>query len=202
MRTLAIVLAVLLGLVLLVGIGTVMWGTGQYNRFVELEEGVEEAWSQVENNYQRRLDLVPNLVETVKGVADFEQETFTAVAEARAKAGQVELTPEMLSNPQALARFEQAQSELGSALSRLLVTVERYPQLKASESFRDLLVQLEGTENRIAVSRRNFNQAVRQFNTAIRRFPARLVAAIAGYESRPYFEATEGAEEAPAVSFE
>lgn len=192
---------VVLVLLLLIGLGTAAWLAGQYNGFVTAEERIDARWSDVETNYQRRLDLIPNLVETVKGVADFEQETYTAVAEARARAGQVTLTPEMLDNPQALQRFEQAQSEVGSALSRLLVAVERYPQLRANENFRDLQVQLEGTENRIAVARKRFNEAVQQYNLQVRRFPGRLVASLFGFESRPYFEAEAGAEQAPEVSF-
>jgi LemA protein len=188
-------------LLLLIGLGVVGWLTAQYNALVTAEEQIEARWSDVETNYQRRLDLIPNLVETVKGVADFEKETYTAVAEARARAGQVTLSPEMLNNPQALQRFQQAQSEVGSALSRLLVAVERYPQLKANENFRDLQVQLEGTENRIAVARRRFNEAVQQYNLRVRRFPGRLVAALFGFEARPYFEAEAGAEEAPEVTF-
>ena len=199
-RTLVTGVVILLVL-LLIGLGLAGWLTAQYNGMVTAEERIDARWSDVETNYQRRLDLIPNLVETVKGVADFEKETYTAVAEARARAGQVTLTPEMLGNPQALQRFEQAQSEVGSALSRLLVAVERYPQLKANENFRDLQVQLEGTENRIAVSRKRFNEAVQQYNLTVRRFPGRLVAALFGFESRPYFEAEAGAEQAPEVSF-
>jgi LemA protein len=199
-RTLVIVVVALI-LLLLIALGAAAWLTGQYNAIVTAEEQIDARWSDVETSYQRRLDLIPNLVETVKGVADFERETYTAVAEARARAGQVTLTPEMLSNPQALARFQQAQSEVGSALSRLLVAVERYPQLKANENFRDLQVQLEGTENRIAVARRRFNEAVQQYNLMVRRFPGRLVAALFGFEPRPYFEAEAGAEQAPEVAF-
>lgn len=172
-----------------------------YNRFVTLDEQVGEAWAQVENVYQRRMDLIPNLVETVKGVANFEKETYLAVADARAKAGQVTLSKDLLADLSAFARFEQAQGALSSALSRLLVTVERYPELKANENFRDLQSQLEGTENRIAVERRRFNQAVRAYNTAIKRFPGRLIASLFGFEERPYFKADEGAEKAPKVKF-
>lgn len=195
-----VALIVLLVVVVVLG-GAFMWGKGIYNGFVGFDEAVTSAWSQVENNYQRRMDLIPNLVETVKGAAEFEQETFTAVAEARSKAGEVQLTSETLRDPQALARFEQAQGELSSALSRLLVTVERYPELKATDAFRDLQAQLEGTENRITVARRDFNEAVRAYNTSIRRFPANLVAGFTGFEQRPYFEAREGADEAPKVEF-
>jgi LemA protein len=197
MRPAIVVALILVAVVLVVG----LFLGGIFNRFVALEERVDEQWSQVETAYQRRMDLIPNLVETVKGVADFERETFTAVTEARAQAGQVSLDPGELSDPQALARFEAAQGALSSALSRLLVTVERYPDLRASESFRDLQVQLEGTENRIAVARSRFNEAVREYNTAIKRIPGRFVAAIAGYDERPYFEARPGAEEPPKVEF-
>jgi len=193
-------LIALLAVAVVIG-GLVLWGVGVNNRFVGLDEGVNSAWSQVENDYQRRLDLIPNLVETVKGVANFEQSTYIAVAEARAKAGQVRLTPETLKDPAALAQFEQAQGQLSSALSRLLVTVEQYPELKANQNFLDLQTQLEGTENRIAVERKRFNEAVQAYNVAVRRFPAGLLAGILGYAQRPYFQAREGADQAPAVKF-
>mgnify|MGYP000946541614 CR=1 FL=1 len=165
------------------------------------EEQAKAKWADVQNNYQRRSDLIPNLVETVKGAANFEQGTFTAVTEARAKAGQVTLTPESLKDPQAFARFEQAQGELGSALSRLLVTVENYPDLKASQNFRDLQAQLEGTENRITVARQRFNQAVQSYNSSVRVFPASVIASFRNFAARPYFQAKEGADQAPAVKF-
>jgi LemA protein len=201
MKSWVIALLVIVGLVLLgvLAIGSAV--VARYNTLVGEEEKVEEAWSQVENVYQRRLDLIPNLVETVKGVADFEQETLTEVTEARARAGQTMISPEMLGNEQAMQRFEQAQGQLSSALSRLLVTVERYPQLQASQAFRDLMVQLEGTENRIAVERRRYNEVARGYNTAVRRFPGNLVAAMFGFERKAYFEADAGADEAPRVEF-
>ncbi|HHN75099.1 MAG TPA: LemA family protein [Acidobacteria bacterium] len=199
-RTLIVVL-VLLALFLLVGLGLAGLMASGYNRFVALDEQVSAAWSQVETSYQRRMDLIPNLVQTVKGVAGFEKETYTAVAEARARAGQITLSPKLLSDPGAFAQFQQTQGELSSALSRLLVTVERYPELKANENFRDLQTQLEGTENRIAVARKRYNDTVKVYNTAVRRFPGRLIAAIFGFESRPYFEASAGAENAPKVEF-
>ncbi len=177
------------------------WIGATYNRLVTLDEQVTAAWSEVENNYQRRMDLVPNLVETVKGVAGFEKETYTAVAEARAQAGKITLSPQLLRDPGAFAAFEQAQGKLSSALSRLLVTVEKYPDLKASAQFQDLMTQLEGTENRIAVARKRFNDAVRAFNTRVRRFPGNLVAGMLGFAPRPYFKAREGAAEAPRVKF-
>ena len=165
-----------------------------------LDEQVEEQWSNVENVYQRRMDLIPNLVNTVKGYADFEQETLTQVIEARAKATSVNINPENL-DPQALQQFQQAQSGLSSALSRLMVVVERYPQLKANQNFLELQAQLEGTENRIAVERRKFNQVSREYNTYIRQFPRTMYASLFNFERKPYFEADEGAEEAPEVQF-
>jgi len=152
-----------------------MWGIGIYNNLVTLNEGVTQSWSQVENLYQRRVDLIPNLVATVKGVAEFEKETFTAVTEARAGATSMKLTPEMLNDPQAVAKFQAMQDNLSSALSRLLVTVENYPQLKANENFLQLQSQLEGTENRISVERMKFNQSVQTYNTTIKRFPTNII---------------------------
>jgi LemA protein len=177
-----------------------VFGMGQYNNLVSLDENVESAWGQVENVYQRRSDLIPNLVETVKGAAEFERDTFTAVTEARAKAGQVTLEggPE---NAEQLQRFQEAQDQLSSALSRLMVVVERYPELKATEAFRDLQSQLEGTENRIAVERMRFNEVAREYNTARRRFPTVLIASILGFDARPYFEAEQGADQPPPVQF-
>jgi LemA protein len=189
--------------VLLVVVGFSIGGT--YNRLVSMEQAVRAQWGQVENVYQRRLDLVPNLVETVKGAAAFEKETFAQVAEARARAGQVTATPPetLLSDPAAFERFQQAQQQLSGALSRLLVTVERYPELRATENFRDLQSQLEGTENRIAVERMRFNDAARTFNTARNSFPTVLVANLFGsrFAEKPYFQAEPGAEQAPKVRF-
>lgn len=170
-----------------------------YNRLVGLEESVDSAWAQVENVYQRRADLIPNLVETVKGARDFERETFTAVTEARSKVGQVQVSG--APNPDQLREFESSQNGLASALSRLLVVVERYPELRATENFRDLQAQLEGSEHRIAVERRRFNESAQAFNAARRRFPAVLMASMLGFDETPYFAAEEGAEEAPAVQF-
>jgi len=185
-----------LGAVLLL----VVAGAGSYNRLVGLDEQVESAWSQVENVYQRRSDLIPNLVETVKGAAEFERDTFTAVTEARSKAGQTTLSgaPE---NAEQLRQFEQAQDQLSSALSRLLVVVERYPELRATEAFRDLQAQLEGTENRITVERMRFNEAARDYNTARRRFPTVVIAGMMGFDDKPYFEAEAGADQPPPVEF-
>jgi LemA protein len=173
---------------------------GTYNQMVSLSEQVEKQWSDVENVYQRRADLIPNLVNTVKGYAEFEQETLTQVIEARAKATSTNINPENL-DAQSLQKFQQAQSGLGSALSRLMVVVERYPQLKANQNFLDLQAQLEGTENRIAVERRKFNEAARQYNTYIRQFPKNIYANLFDFEKKPYFEAEQGAEEAPKVEF-
>lgn len=189
-------------IIVIVIIGVIFYSTfkGNYNKMVTLEEGITGSWSQVENQYQRRADLIPNLVNTVKGYADFEQETLTGVIEARAKATSVSIDPSNLT-PASMANFEQAQQGLSGALSRLMVTVERYPDLKANQQFMQLQVQLEGTENRIAVERRNFNQTVQGFNTLIRKFPQSIIANITGFETKGYFEAKEGADEAPEVNF-
>ncbi|WP_420384673.1 LemA family protein [Roseivirga sp.] len=173
---------------------------GTYNTMVRTDESINAAWAQVENQYQRRADLIPNLVNTVKGYADFEQETLTGVIEARAKATSVNIDPSNLS-PEAIANFEQAQQGLSSALSRLLVSVERYPDLKASQQFQQLQVQLEGTENRISVERRNFNDVVNGYNTYIRSFPKNIYANMFGFEKKGYFESTAGSETPPEVSF-
>ena len=187
---------VVLGAVLLL----VLLGVGSYNKLVGLDENVDSAWGQVENVYQRRSDLIPNLVETVKGAAAFERDTFTAVTEARSKAGQVTLdgAPE---NAEQLQRFQEAQDSLSSALSRLMVVVERYPELKATDAFRDLQSQLEGTENRISVERMRFNEVARDYNTARRSFPTIIIAPIMGFDARPYFEAEEGSDQPPPVKF-
>ena len=178
----------------------VLWVANVYNAFVAAEEEVESAWAQVENQYQRRSDLVPNLVATVKGYAAHEQETLEGVVEARAKATQITIDPTN-ATPEQLAAFQAAQGELSQALGRLLAVAENYPDLKANENFRDLQSQLEGTENRIAVARQLFNESARQFNTAIRRFPNNIIAGICGFEKKPYFEAEEGANKAPKVEF-
>lgn len=175
------------------------------NNIPTYDEQVKAAWSQVENQYQRRADLVPNLVATVKGYADQERETLTAVTEARAKVGSMQVGPEILNDPERLRQFEQAQSRLGSALQRLMVVVERYPDLKSNQNFLALQSQLEGTENRIAVARRDFIQAVERYNTEIRTFPGRIWHSIL-YSDMPIRESfratTENAQQAPAVSFE
>ncbi len=193
---------IIIGVVALILIILVSVIIGGLNKVVTLDENVTAAWAQVENQYQRRLDLIPNLVETVKGVAGFEKETYTAVTEARARAGEIKVTPEMMTDPAAFQKFQAAQNNLGSALSRLLVTVENYPQLKANENFLTLQAQLEGTENRIAVERRRYNDAARAFNTYIRKIPGMFFAALRGLtEPRVYFESETGADKAPRVSF-
>jgi LemA protein len=187
------------GVIAAIALVLVATAVGSYNRLVELDEGVDNAWSQVENVYQRRADLIPNLIATVKGAKEFEQETLTQVVEARAKVGQVNF--ETAPDAEQLAQFEAAQSQLSSALSRLLVVVERYPELKATEAFRDLQAQLEGTENRITVERKRFNDATLGYNKTRRRFPTILLANIMGFDDKPYFEATQGADEPPKVEF-
>ena len=187
-------------IVALLVIGVFRWAIRTYNGLVTLEEGVTGQWANVENVYQRRGDLIPNLVNTVKGYADFEQETLTQVIEARAKATSVTVDPTNLT-PQSMAAFQQAQDGLGSSLSRLLVTIERYPDLKANQNFLELQSQLESTENRIAVERRKFNEITRGFNTSIRKFPASIVANNRGFEQKGYFEAIAGSETAPVVEF-
>jgi LemA protein len=177
-------------------------GVGIYNNLVTEEENVNQAWAQVENQYQRRADLIPNLVNTVQGAADFEQETITEVIEARSRATSVNVEAGDLSNESMIRNFEQAQNQLGGALSRLLVTVERYPQLTATQNFQDLQNQLEGTENRITTERMRFNRAAQQYNTTIRRFPTSIFAGLFGFDRKYYFEAAEGAETAPEVSFD
>ena len=174
-----------------------------YNDFQKLDEQTKSAWSEVLNQYQRRADLVPNLVATVKGEANFEQETLTQVVEARAKATSMQVTPETLNNPEAFAKFQQAQGELSSALSRLMVTVERYPDLKANQSFRELRVQLEGTENRITVARNRYIQAVQQYNVLARSFPTNLTAMIFNYDPKPVFSVQNEAQISvpPSVDF-
>ncbi|MFO7256244.1 MAG: LemA family protein [Bacteroidota bacterium] len=173
---------------------------GTYNNLVSREQDVEAQWAQVENVYKRRADLIPNLVNTVKGYADFEQETLTRVIEARAKATSITVDPNELT-PEKVAEFQQAQSELSTALGRLLVSVERYPDLKANQNFLDLQTQLEGTENRIAVERMKFNETVRSYNTYVKTFPRNLLASMYGFEERGYFDASPEDEQVPQVQF-
>lgn len=173
---------------------------GKYNTLVRLDEGVKTAWSQVENVYQRRLDLIPNLVETVKGYAAHEKSTFLAVTEARAKASGT-LSADVINDPAKFQAFQESQTALSSALSRLLVVVEKYPDLKASQNFLSLQAQLEGTENRITVERGRFNEAAQGFNTQIRQFPTNIIAGIFGFRAKEYFKAESAAAQAPKVSF-
>lgn len=174
--------------------------TSTYNSMVAQEEAVSTAWSNVENQYQRRSDLIPNLVNTVKGYAAHEKETFDAVVSARAKATQTTVSIDDLT-PEKMQTYQRAQGEVSSALSRLLAVTENYPELKANENFKELQAQLEGTENRISVERRKFNETARGYNTAIRKFPRNIVAGMFGFEKHPYFEAEEGSEKAPEVKF-
>ena len=195
MRSLSLVAVLaILGLIVL------MSGCNNYNRFVTMEEDVENAWSKVQSAYQRRADLIPNLVNTVKGVADFEQETLTKVIEARSKATSVNIDPSNLT-PEAMQNFQQAQGQVSSALGRLLVSVERYPDLKANQSFLELQSQLEGTENRIKVERDRFNDTATAYNKTVRRFPASFFATMFGFSQKAQFEAEAGAEQAPEVNF-
>ncbi len=190
-------LVLLLALIVLIG------GCGSYNRLVGLSQDVDSKWAQVQTDYQRRYDLIPNLVNTVQGAANFEKSTLTEITRARASAGQVQLNPNQApANAAELEKFQQAQDHLSSALSRLLVVVERYPELKANSNFRDLQAQLEGTENRIAVARRDFNLAVQSYNTAVRRFPTMLFAGMFGFHPKPYFQSVSGAETPPKVQFD
>ena len=177
-----------------------LWSVSTYNGLVKSQEGVEKAWSDVENQYQRRLDLIDNLVSTVKGYANHEQQTLTQVIEARAQAIQTKINIDNLTEEN-LKKFQEAQSELNSTLSRLMAISESYPDLKANENFLQLQAQLEGTENRVAVERRNFNTAAQEYNQKIRRIPAVLIARFMGFDKKPYFQATEGAERAPKVQF-
>jgi len=174
---------------------------GTYNKLVAGEEGVKSAWAQVQNAYQRRLDLIPNLVETVKGYAAHEKETLTQITDARAKVGSMQVGPEILNDPAKFQQFQQAQGQLGSVLSRLMVVMERYPALKANQNFLELQNQLEGTENRIAVERRRYNEAAQGYNTFLRQFPNSIIARLSGFQTKTYFEADAGAAKAPAVKF-
>jgi len=195
-RSTIILLSVLGGFVLIL-----LWGIGAYNRLVGLSESTESQWANVQSAYQRRADLIPNLVSTVKGYADFEQSTLTDVIEARSKATSVQISADNLT-PEKVAEFQKAQGELKGALSRLLVSVERYPDLKANQNFLALQSQLEGTENRINVERDRFNEQVRTYNSSVKRIPTSLSAAVGGFDARGYFEAEAEAQDAPEVSFE
>src|SRR5213593_1845572 len=201
-------LKIALGLIAAVVLFVIVIGgvvASTYNNLNMLDQGVQAKWAEVQNVYQRRLDLIPNLVNTVKGAAGFEQQTLTAVTEARSKVGQVTsgALQNIVNDPQAFQRFEQAQAGLSSALSRLMVVAERYPELKATQNFRDLQAQLEGTENRISVERMRFNEASQAFNTRRNRFPTVIIASFFGdrFQTKPYFQAAAGAEKAPEVKF-
>jgi LemA protein len=197
-----------IGIVVVALLIFVAYGVGVYNRLVGLDEGVKSSWAQVENAYQRRFDLIPNLVRTVQGAANFEKSTLEAVVNARARVGQVSVgggppgTVDPTADPAAFAQFEQAQQGLSSALSRLLVVVERYPELKANQNFLELQSQLEGTENRIAVERRRYNEVAQGFNATVRRFPANIIAGFTGFKPKAYFQSVPGAQQAPEVNFD
>ena len=193
------------GLIILIAVAAVVlgiffWFQGAYNNMVKMDEGVQAAWSQVETVYQRRADLIPNLVATVKGYAAHEQQTLEGVVSARSKATQITVDAEDMT-AEKLAEYQKAQGELGAALGKLLAITENYPELKANENFLSLQSQLEGTENRIAVERKKFNETARAYNTMIRQFPKNIVANLFGFEKKPYFEAAEGAHQAPVVEF-
>lgn len=187
-------------IILVVAVIAIVWGITGYNGLVGMDEGVQTKWADVETQYQRRADLIPNLVNTVKGYAAHESETLQAVVEARAKATSVNIDPSNMSAEQ-IANFQKAQDGVSSALSRLLVTVEKYPDLKANENFKELQAQLEGTENRISVARRDYNEAARKYNTTLRSFPKNILAGMFSFEKKAYFEAQEGSEQAPTVQF-
>jgi LemA protein len=190
-------LAVIIILVVIVGSSTM----GTYNSLVAQEENVEQQWAQVENQYQRRADLIPNLVATVKGYASHESEVLQAVTASRSQVGSMRISPEILNNPAEFQKFQQAQDGLTSALSRLMVVVERYPDLKANQNFLELQTQLEGTENRITVARMRFNEAAQSYNTRVRQFPGNIFARIFGFQQKAYFESAPGSEKAPVVDF-
>lgn len=194
-RTSIIIIAVVAIIVVLV-----LSFVGPYNKMVSKDEACTKAWANVENVYQRRLDLIPNLVKTVQGAAEYEKGTLTAVIEARAKATSVQVDANNLTE-ESIAKFQEAQDQLSGALSRMMVTIERYPELKANQNFLELQAQLEGTENRIAVERNNFNEAVNTYNSFIRKFPNNIVASMFNFDKKGYFKATAGAENAPSVEF-
>lgn len=196
-----IIALAVVGIIIVGIVGMVLWGIGAYNNLVTINETVTNGWAQVENQYQRRADLIPNLVNTVKGYAEFERGVLTDVTEARAKVSQMKITPEVLNDPAAFQKFQQLQGELSGALSRLLVTVENYPNLKANENFLQLQAQLEGTENRISVERKKFNETVQTYNTTIKRFPNSMLAGLFGFGEKQYFKSAPGSETAPKVEF-
>ena len=191
---------IVVAFIALVVLSIVMWGTKVYNGMVTMNEGVTSQRGNVETQYQRRSDLIPNFVNTVKGAANFEQTTLTQVIEARAKATSVTIDPSKMT-AENMQQFQQAQGQVTSALGRLMVVMEQYPELKATQNFRDLQVELEGTENRISVERRKFNEVAQSYNAYIKRFPQNIIAGMSGFRAKPYFEAVEGAEKAPEVKF-
>lgn len=199
-KALTIFIVVIAAILIFFGI-LVMWGIGLYNNLVTSEQNVIKQWAQVENQYQRRTDLIPNLVNTVKGYANFERQVLTDVIEARSRVGQFNVTPEVLNDPQSFQKFQSVQGELSSALSRLLAVVENYPELKANENFLQLQAQLEGTENRISVERKRFNETVQEYNVSIKRFPAAILASIFGFREKQYFSAIPGSDLPPKVEF-
>jgi LemA protein len=195
------IVLIIVGILVLLGIWISSTIGGTYNSLVRMDESVKSAWSQVQNVYQRRADLIPNLVETVKGYAKHEKETLLAVVEARSKVGSMKIDQSVINNPKAFKQFQSMQGELSSALSRLMVVVEQYPQLKANENFLNLQTQLEGTENRITVERMRYNEAAQEYNTKRRMFPNNVIASLFNFQEKAYFEAEAGAEKAPKVSF-
>ena len=192
---------IVVGVLVVIVVIAFMWGIGVNNQLIGADVAVNEKWAQVQNVYQRRADLIPNLVETVKGFATQERTVLEEVTRARASAGSIKATPELLNDPAAFKKFQDAQNQLGGALSRLLVTVERYPELKSNQNFLALQSQLEGTENRITVERQRFNESVRDYNLRVRVFPASLIASLRGFKEKPFFESTPGSETAPKVKF-
>jgi LemA protein len=190
-----------ISIIFLLVLSSNFYGCG-YNTLVSMEEEVNSAWSQVENQYQRRADLIPNLVKTVEGSADFEKSVLTEVTDARSKVGQTQINSDDLSDPEKFQKFQQSQDQLSSAISRLLMVVENYPTVKSNENFLQLQAQLEGTENRISVERRRFNEAVQAFNTKTRTFPTLITAKIFGFKEKQYFKSKEGSDQAPEVEFD
>jgi LemA protein len=201
MKKSTIIILAVVGIVILVGFLLFGWVTRTYNSLVRQDETVNQAWAQVQNQYQRRVDLVPNLVEVVKGYAAHEKEVFENVAEARSSVGKLQVTPEILNDPQLFQKFQEAQAGLSSWLSRLLAVVENYPQLKANENFLQLQAQLEGTENRISVERKRFNEVVQDYNIKVRTFPTAIFAGMFGFGQKQYFQAEPGADKVPKVKF-
>ena len=202
MTKLIIIVGAILALIILVVIGVVLWGTGIYNSCVSGEEKVTSSWSQVENVYQRRMELIPNLVETVKGFAKQEKDVFLGVTEARSKVNNINLSSDIIDDPAKFQQFQNAQGEMSSALSRLMVVVENYPELKSNENFLNLQSQLEGSENRIAVERKRYNEVAMEYNTFIRKVPNSLIAGYYDFKPKEYFKMQEGADTAPKVEFD